>query len=154
MPATADWLADKPEVATELLRAWFEAVNWWKENPEEGDEIIAKGLDWPVDDVKLTQYGAIMLNLDQNLGAFGLAGGEPVCASLPEGTPEVPSEPSRWGEILFGGRPDCEVGYLPATMDLFAQVYQEAGVIDGAPPAADAIDSSILQALDDDGLSR
>jgi len=149
-----DWLAANPETATELLRAWFDAVNWWKENPEEGDDIIAKGLDWPVDDVKLTQYGAIMLNLNQNLGAFGLDDGKPVCASLPEGTPEVPSEPSGWGELLFDGHPDCEVGYLPATMDLFAQVYQEAGVIDGAPPASEAIDSSILQTLDEAGYSE
>ncbi len=142
-----NWLAEKPEVATELLRAWFEAVNWWKENPAEGNELIAKGLDWPMADVKLTQYGAIMLNLDQNVGAFGIAGGKPVCASLPEGTPAVPSEPSNWGNILFGGAPDCEAGYLPATWDLFGQVYKDAGVTDVTAPAAEGLDSSILESL-------
>ena len=142
-----NWLAEKPEVATELLRAWFEAVNWWKENPAEGNDLIAKGLDWPVADVKLTQYGAIMLNLDQNVGAFGIAGGKPVCASLPEGTPAVPSEPSNWGNILFGGAPDCETGYLPATWDLFGQVYKDAGVTDVTAPAAEGLDSSILESL-------
>ncbi len=141
------WLAEKPEAATELLRAWFEAVNWWKENPAEGNDLIAKGLDWPVADVKLTQYGAIMLNLDQNVGAFGIAGGKPVCASLPEGTPAVPSEPSDWGNILFGGAPDCETGYLPATWDLFGQVYKDAGVTDVTAPAAEGLDSSILESL-------
>ncbi len=142
-----NWLAEKPEVATELLRAWFEAVNWWKENPAEGNDLIAKGLDWPVADVKLTQYGAIMLNLDQNVGAFGIAGGKPVCASLPEGTPAVPSEPSDWGNILFGGAPDCEAGYLPATWDLFGQVYKDAGVTDVTAPAAEGLDPSILESL-------
>lgn len=142
-----NWLAEKPEVATELLRAWFEAVNWWKENPAEGNDLIAKGLDWPVADVKLTQYGAIMLNLDQNIGAFGIAGGKPVCASLPEGTPPVPSEPSNWGNILFGGAPDCETGYLPATWDLFGQVYKDAGVTDVTAPAAEGLDPSILESL-------
>ncbi len=146
-----DWLAENPDTATELLRAWFEAVNWWKENPEEGNEIIAKGLDWPVADVKLTQYGAIMLNLDQNLGAFGLSGGTPVCASLPEGTPDVPSEPSRWGEILFNGSPDCEAGYLDGTWDLFGNVYTEADVIEASVPASDGVDSSVLEGLDDAG---
>lgn len=141
------WLAEKPEAATELLRAWFEAVNWWKENPAEGNDLIAKGLDWPVADVKLTQYGAIMLNLDQNVGAFGIAGGKPVCASLPEGTPAVPSEPSDWGNILFGGAPDCEAGYLPATWDLFGQVYKDAGVTDVTAPAAEGLDPSILESL-------
>ena len=147
-----NWLAEKPEVATELLRAWFEAVNWWKENPAEGNDLIAKGLDWPVADVKLTQYGAIMLNLDQNVGAFGIAGGKPVCASLPEGTPAVPSEPSDWGNILFGGAPDCEAGYLPATWNLFGQVYKDAGVTDVTAPAAEGLDPSILESLAADGM--
>jgi NitT/TauT family transport system substrate-binding protein len=142
-----NWLAEKPEVATELLRAWFEAVNWWKENPAEGNELIAKRLDWPVPDVKLTQYGAIMLNIDQNLGAFGLADGKPVCASLPEGTPAAPGEPSGWGQILFNGAADCETGYLAATWDLFGQVYQDAGVIDTLAPAGEGLSSATLETL-------
>ena len=142
-----NWLAEKPEVATELLRAWFEAVNWWKENPAEGDELIAKRLDWPVPDVKLTQYGAIMLNIDQNLGAFGLADGKPVCASLPEGTPAAPGEPSGWGEFLFNGAADCEAGYLAGTWDLFGQVYQDAGVIDTLAPAGEGLSSATLETL-------
>lgn len=147
-----DWLAANPETAEKLLRAWFEAVDWWKAHPDEGNELVAKGLDWPVADVRLTQYGAIMLTLDQNLGAFGIDGGKPVCASLPEGAPAGPSEPSGWGAKLFGGRPDCEAGYLPATWDLFGQVYQEAGVIDRTAPATEGLDPSILEALAADGL--
>ena len=149
-----NWLAEKPEVATELLRSWFEAVNWWKENPAEGDDLVAKGLDWPVADVKLTQYGAIMLNLDQNLGAFGLAGGKPVCASLPDGTPAVPSEPSGWGKILFDGAADCEAGYLPATWDLFGQVYQDAKVIDTVAAANEGLSSATLEALNEAGYGK
>lgn len=147
------WLAEKPEVAKELVRAWFEAVNWWKENPDEGNEIVARGLDWPVADVELTQKGAIMLSFDQNLGAFGVGDGKALCESLPEGTPAPPSDPSGWGELLFGGRPDCESGYLPATWDLFGAVYQEAGVLDSTVPASEGLDSSILEALNADGLS-
>lgn len=142
-----NWLAEKPEVATELLRAWFEAVDWWKEHPAEGNELIAKGLDWPVADVKLTQYGAIMLNLDQNLGAFGISGGTPVCGSLPKGTPAVPGKPSDWGKILFNGAPDCEGGYLSATWDLFGQVYKEADVVDTTAPANEGLSSGALETL-------
>ena len=148
------WLAEKPEVAKELLRAWFAAVDWWKANPDEGNELIAKGLDWPMADVKLTQYGAIMLTLDQNLGAFGIGNGKPVCQSVPEGAPAGPSDPSGWGEKLFAGRPDCEAGYLPATWDLFGQVYTEAGVVDTTAPAAEGLDSGILEALAADGLQE
>jgi NitT/TauT family transport system substrate-binding protein len=86
------WLAEKPKVAKELLRAWFEATDWWKEHPLEGDEIIARGMELSVAEVKLNQYGAIQLTLSQNLGAFGLPGGKPLCASLPEGAPVAPKK--------------------------------------------------------------
>jgi len=149
-----DWLKAHPDTAKELLRAWFEAVDWWKANPDEGNELIAKGLDWPIADVKLTQYGAIMLTLDQNLGAFGIGDGKPVCQSIPEGAPQPPNEPSGWGERLFSGRADCEAGYLPATWDLFGQVYKEAEVIDRTATAADGLDSAILESLAADGLGE
>ena len=145
----ANWMASKPKVAKELLRSWFEAVNFWKENPAEGNEIIAKGLDWPVGDVEITQQGTIMLNIDQNLGAWGLGDGKPVCASIPEGAPAPPSEPSGWGE-LFGGD-DCEAGYIHATWDIFGRVYKEADVIDIVPSAVSGMDDTLLKALDQEG---
>ncbi len=148
------WLKENPDTAKELLRAWFEAVDWWKQNPVEGNDLIAKGLDWPVADVRETQYGAIMLTLDQNLGAFGIGGGKPVCASLPDGAPRGPSEPSGWGAALFGGRPDCEAGYLAATWDLFNDVYREAGVVDTSAMASDGLDSSVLEGLVADGIGE
>lgn len=147
------WLAEKPDVAEELLRAWFEAVNWWKENPNEGNKLIANGLDWPVTDVRLTQYGAIMLNLDQNIGAFGFGNGKPVCASIPEGARKPPSEPSGWGKELFGGEPDCVAGYATKTWELFGNIYQEAGVTDTKAPASVGIDTSILERLADAGFA-
>jgi NitT/TauT family transport system substrate-binding protein len=146
----AAWLDAKPKVAKELLRSWFEAVNWWKENPEEGNEIIARGLDWPVADVRATQYGTIMLNLDQNLGAIGIAGGKPLCQSIPDGAPEPPAKPSDWGKLV-GGKPDCEPGYLADTWKLFGEVYKEAGVIDTTVPASRGIDSSFIEALFEEG---
>ena len=148
------WLAKKPGVAKELLRAWFEAVDWWKLNPNEGNKIIAKGLDWPMADVTLTQYGAIMLTLDQNLGAFGIGSGKPVCASLPEGARKPPAGASGWGKTLFGGRPDCEAGYLEATWDLFGNVYKEAGVVDKTASASVGLDAGVLKALVADGVDK
>ncbi len=146
------WLEDKPEVAKELLRAWFEAVDWWKSNPEEGNEIIAKGLDWPVSDVKETQNGAVMLNAAQNLGAFGL-GGAPLCASLPENIDPAPVEPSGWGKELFNGAPDCAAGYALETWELFGDIYVEANVMDSKADASKGIDTSVLQVLADDGIT-
>ncbi len=142
------WLAEKPEVAKELFRAWFEATDWWKENPEAGNEIIAKGLGWPVSDVKLNQNGAIQLNLSQNLGAFGLPGGKPVCQSIPEGAPVAPKSVG-WG-LLFDG-PDCVPGYAGPTWDLFNDIYIEAGVAQNKVESAAGIDSTIVEKLGAEG---
>ena len=143
------WLAAKPAVAKELMRAWFEAVNWWKENPEEGDAIVAAGLSWPVADVKLNQYGAIMLNISQNMGALGLEGGKPLCQSLPEGAPHAP-DGKGWG-ALFGGE-DCVAGYAEPTWDLFSDTYLAAGVSQKKVSSKEAFDPSIISSLAKDGF--
>ncbi|MCB1377146.1 MAG: ABC transporter substrate-binding protein [Alphaproteobacteria bacterium] len=140
-----DWMKAKPEAARELLRAWFEAVNWWKENPAEGNAIVAKGLGWPESDVRLTQNGAVMLNISQNLGAFGLSGAKPLCEDLPAEAPRAPESANGWG-ALFDGE-DCEAGYASATWDLFSDTYLKAGVIQKDVPAADGYDTSIMESL-------
>jgi NitT/TauT family transport system substrate-binding protein len=142
------WLAKKPEVAKELLRAWFEATNWWKENPAAGNEIIAKGLGWPVSDVRLSQHGCVQLNLSQNLGAFGLPGGKPLCQSIPEGAPIAPKSIG-WG-LLFDGR-DCAAGYAGPTWDLFNELYREAGVTKKRVKSSAGMDTSIVRKLGEEG---
>lgn len=140
-----DWMKAKPEAAKELLRAWFEAVNWWKDNPEEGNAIVAKGLGWPESDVRLNQNGAVMLNMTQNLGAFGLPGGKPLCEDLPPEAPRPPEGSKGWG-ALFDGK-DCEAGYALPTWDLFSKTYLKAGVIQKDVPSADGYDATILKQL-------
>ena len=142
------WLAEKPAVAKELFRAWFEATNWWNENPDAGNEIVAKGLGWPVPDVKLAQHGAIQLNLSQNLGAFGLPGGKPLCESIPEGAPIAPKSVG-WGQ-LFDGR-DCVAGYAGPTWDLFNEIYREARVVKKKVKSSAGMDSSIISKLGAEG---
>lgn len=147
-----NWLAEKPDTAKKLLLGWFQAIDWWKQNPAEGNAIVANGLGWTDADVRLNQSGALMLNLSQNLGAFTTDSGEAACKSLPENAPKPPSEPSEWGRKLFGGKPDCENGYLADTWDLFNRVYIDAGVLETPALASDAIDVSILKALEADGF--
>ena len=143
---SSSWLEENPDVAREAIRAWFEAVDWWKQNPAEGNAIVAKGLDWPEADVRLTQAGAVMLNIDQNKGALGMGDGQPLCASIPAEAPQPDGKPSGWG-TLVGSDNDCEPGYLFATWTLFGDVYKEAGVIDTITPADEGIDPSIIEWL-------
>lgn len=147
-----EWLKSKPAVAKELIRAWFEAVNWWKNNPEEGNKIVANGLSWPIPDVKLNQYGAIMLNLNQNLGAFGISDGKPLCQSLPSEAPKPPSDAKGWG-VLFNG-PDCVAGYAAPTWDLFSNTYLQAGVAQKLVNSRDGFDTEILSELAKKGYEK
>jgi hypothetical protein len=86
-----------------------------------------------------------MLNLSQNLGAFGLAGAKPLCEDLPADAPRAPADAKGWG-VLFDGK-DCEAGYAAGTWDLFSMTYLKAGVIQKETPAADGFDTSILEGL-------
>lgn len=145
----AEWLDENPETATELLRAWFEAVNWWKENPEKGNEIVAEGLGWEVGDVRLNMFGAVELNLSQNLGAFGLSGGKALCKSLPSGVPRAPSDTEGWGD-LFNGK-DCVNGYAAPTWNVFNEIYAEVGVANTEVPAEQALNTEIVERLREEG---
>jgi NitT/TauT family transport system substrate-binding protein len=141
------WLVEKPKVAKELLRAWFEAVNWWKENPEEGDKIVARGLGWRLEDVKWTMNGSILLNIDQNLGAFGIKDGKPFCMSIPKDAPQPLSGASGWGRFLFGGAPDCVSGYIYDTWKVFNEVYVQVGIATRIVDPKEAIDPDLLEDL-------
>ena len=57
MYMSGSFLEKKPEAAALVLKAYFEAVKFWKANPKEANEIIAKGLKFTVEDV-VTVVGA------------------------------------------------------------------------------------------------
>ncbi len=44
---------EKPVEAAAAMKAYFDAVEWWKANPEEGNKIIAKALQFPLSDVEM-----------------------------------------------------------------------------------------------------
>lgn len=139
------WLQANPETAAKLMRAWFAAVDWWEKNPAEGDAIVAKGMGMEIKDVDETMSNILMININQNMGALGLPGGVPLCASIPANAPKPPAEQSGWGK-LFGGK-DCEAGYLAPTWQIIGQTYVEAKVIDIFPSFDEGVDQSIIKQL-------
>ncbi|KPQ00042.1 ABC transporter substrate-binding protein [Marinobacter sp. HL-58] len=46
------FLEEKPETAAKVMQAYFDAVDYWKENPAEANKIIAEGLNFPISDVE------------------------------------------------------------------------------------------------------
>lgn len=59
---------ERPEDIRAFIAAWFEALTYWQENPEEGTALIAKALDLPPEEI--STEGLKLLNLADNLHAF------------------------------------------------------------------------------------
>lgn len=84
------FLQQKPETAAKVMQAYFDAVDYWKENPAEANEIIAKALRFPVSDVEkvigstgeIHKGGIWIFDRNQAAKYMGLMSGE-----LPLGLP-------------------------------------------------------------------
>lgn len=61
-------IRDRPEDIRAFIRAWFQAVEYWRINPKEGNAIIGKVLQLPNDAISL--QGVKLLTLDDNRKAF------------------------------------------------------------------------------------
>lgn len=79
------FLTDKPELAQKAMQAYWDAVAWWRENPEEGNAIIAKAIQFDVSDVvevigeggEPMSSGLYCLDFDQAARFFGVMPGDP-----------------------------------------------------------------------------
>jgi NitT/TauT family transport system substrate-binding protein len=76
--------ADKrPKVAAMVMKAYFDAVDYWKAHPAEANKIIAKGLHFPVSDVekvlgktgKIHKGGIVVFDREEAARFMGLRPG-------------------------------------------------------------------------------
>jgi NitT/TauT family transport system substrate-binding protein len=63
-----DVLRDRPQDVRAFIRAWFQAVEYWKANPKEGSALIARTLK--LDPTSVSWEGIRLLNHQDNLQAF------------------------------------------------------------------------------------
>lgn len=85
MYMSGSFLKDRPEAAKLVMKAYFEAVKYWKENPKEANEIMAKALGFSVADVELVigadgsaeDGGIYPFNLEESAKFMGVMDGEP-----------------------------------------------------------------------------
>jgi NitT/TauT family transport system substrate-binding protein len=85
MYMSGSFLEKKPELAKLTLKAYFAAVQYWKENPAEANAIMAKGLGFPVEDVvtvigadgSSTDGGIYPFNYEESARFMGIMDGEP-----------------------------------------------------------------------------
>ncbi|AEF93918.1 aliphatic sulfonates family ABC transporter, periplasmic ligand-binding protein [Desulfotomaculum nigrificans CO-1-SRB] len=63
-------IKERPDDVKKILMAWFDALEWWKQNPDEAFGILAKKANTSVEDYKTLNKGVKIFSLDDNLKAF------------------------------------------------------------------------------------
>jgi NitT/TauT family transport system substrate-binding protein len=61
-------IEERPEDIKAFIAAWFEAVQYWQDHPEESNELIAKATGQETEDISLE--GVKLFDLSANLNAF------------------------------------------------------------------------------------
>jgi NitT/TauT family transport system substrate-binding protein len=71
--ANSDRLPNRRDDIVRSQRAWFKAVEFCRQNPDEAAQIMAKEFNVPVDDFKRMAAGAQLANREEDLKTFGTA---------------------------------------------------------------------------------
>lgn len=87
---TETFISEKPQAAKLALKAWFAAVDFWRENPEEANAIIAKALGFPKEDVVTVigdtgepkRGGILVYGRDDVARFMGVTEGDPELGNL------------------------------------------------------------------------
>lgn len=61
---------NRPEDVKKIINAWFDALDYWKANPEESLKIMAKAAETPVDEYKSGVDSVKIFQLEDNVKAF------------------------------------------------------------------------------------
>lgn len=77
---------DRRDVAVLTMKAMYDAIAWWKENPTEGNQIIAQGMGMSIADVELV-LGKDGSGLDGGLYIYDFMEAAQFCGSAPGNPP-------------------------------------------------------------------
>jgi len=85
MYMSSGFLSEKPELAAKVMKAYYDAVAYWKENPAEANQIIADAIQFPIEDVVAVigddggpkHGGLYVFGLPESSTFMGVAPGKP-----------------------------------------------------------------------------
>ena len=129
----ADWAKNNRPVALKALKAMYDAIAWWKANPEEGNKIIAEGMKMSVPDVELV-IGKDGTGLDSGLDPYTFMQAAQFCGVAP-------------GDPPFGQKNGQMVDHFKLTNSWWVKF----GVVKENYPPEKGIDCSLLKDLYDSG---
>lgn len=68
--ASSTWIKEHPEEVKGLIRAWDDAIKFIRENPEEGQQMIAKAVGSPMEEFIPAFKGVRLYTLEENIKAL------------------------------------------------------------------------------------
>ena len=129
----AKFIEERHDVALDTLRALYDAIAWWKKNPTEGNEIIAKGMKMSIDDVELV-IGKDGTSLDGGLYIYDFMEAARFCGAAP------------------GDPPFNQVnGQMRAHYDLMSDWWLKFGFLETRNPYEKGVNCNLLKELYDSG---
>jgi len=128
-----DWAKAHRETALKAMKAMYDAIAWWKKNPEEGNKIIAEGMKMSVPDVELV-IGKDGTGLDAGLYPYTFMEAARFCGVAP-------------GDPPFGQKNGQMVDHFKLTNSWWVKF----GVVKEEFPPEKGIDCSLLKDLYDGG---
>jgi NitT/TauT family transport system substrate-binding protein len=129
----ADWAKNNRATALKAIKAMYDAIAWWKANPEEGNKIIAEGMKMTVPDVELV-IGKDGTGLDAGLYPYTFMEAARFCGAAP-------------GDPPFGQTNGQMVDHFKLTNSWWVKF----GVVKEEYPPDKGIDCSLLKDLYDSG---
>lgn len=66
----SDIVAKRPRDVQAIVDAWYDAIDWWKKNPDAAVKILAKRTDTPVADYKSFVMGTRIFSAPESLAAM------------------------------------------------------------------------------------
>ncbi|MFD2256550.1 ABC transporter substrate-binding protein [Luteolibacter algae] len=128
MYMSGSFLEDRPKAAALVMKAYFAGVKYWKENPDEANEIMAKGLGFTVEDV-VTVIGADGSSIDGGIYPFNL------------------EESARFMGVMDGEPPFGSNNEITNHWNLTTEWWLKFGQVKKAHPMEAGIDLAPLEAV-------
>ncbi|MDF1824904.1 MAG: ABC transporter substrate-binding protein [Verrucomicrobiales bacterium] len=125
----------KKKIAALTIKAYFEAVKFWEENPAEGSAIIAKGLQFPVEDVELV-IGASGASEDGGIFPFNF------------------TESAQFMGLIEGTPPFGENGHISAHWKMTNDWWIKFGMVKESHPVESGIETGPMKSLIEKGYGQ
>ncbi|MCZ6720199.1 MAG: ABC transporter substrate-binding protein, partial [Proteobacteria bacterium] len=132
-----DFLTNHRDTALKVLKAHWDAVHWWEQNPVEANAIFTDYLRWPSEDIEYV------------IGADGT--GLDVATLYPYDFAEA----ARFCGVMDGAPPfNQENGQIYLTFELTNEWWKKVGLMQSTVSSDDLIDCSLMKELVDSGYGK